>query len=68
MDAVSAEAVPADAGEPIEVPPRTKLCGRCRAPTECDPEDRLAAGVSFWLCPACHNALLGGTGRGRRRS
>jgi hypothetical protein len=65
--------VPAAAGDAEdavvdELPPRVKLCGRCRTPHDCDPAEQESPGVTFWLCPECHTRLLGGTGRGRSQA
>lgn len=56
----------ADAAVPSKTPLRIKLCGRCREPSEADQDGPPPVGVTFWLCPPCHDKLLGGTGRGRR--
>lgn len=45
---------------------RTRLCGRCRQPSERNPSDPPAAEAPWWLCPPCREALIGGVGRGHR--
>lgn len=45
--------------------PRTRLCGRCRKPSERDPADTREA-ADWFLCPPCRESLLAGTGRQRR--
>jgi hypothetical protein len=35
----------------------TRLCGRCRHAFPFD--DSTAPGPTWWLCPPCHEALLG---------
>lgn len=50
----------------VEAVSRTKLCGRCRKPFDRDPADPPAAEAPWWLCPPCHEALVGGVGRARR--
>ncbi len=49
-----------------EEAPRTRLCGRCRKPSDRDPAEPPAATPGFWLCPPCRDALIGGVGRGRQ--
>lgn len=66
MDVVENQADQAVAAGPREETPRMKQCGRCRAPFEADPEGPPPVGITFWLCPPCHEALLTGKGRGRR--
>jgi hypothetical protein len=45
---------------------RTRLCGRCRKVSDWNPDDPLAGEASWWLCPPCREALIGGVGRGRQ--
>jgi len=44
----------------------TRLCGRCRKPSDPDPADQPGHAANWFLCPPCRAALLGGTGRGRK--
>ena len=44
----------------------TRLCGRCRKPSDRDPTDRPGSTADWFLCPPCRQVLLGGTGRGRK--
>jgi hypothetical protein len=46
--------------------PRTRLCGRCRKPADWNPDDPAAGEATWWLCPPCREALIGGVGRGRQ--
>lgn len=46
--------------------PRTRLCGRCRKPSDWNPADPPAGEAAWWLCPPCREALIGGVGRGRQ--
>lgn len=66
MDIVPAEADEIVAAPASEGTARVELCGRCRKPSGNEQEGPPPAGVTFWLCPACHDKLLGGTGRVRR--
>jgi hypothetical protein len=44
----------------------TRLCGRCRKPSDRDPADLPGQAATWFLCPPCREVLLGGTGRGRK--
>jgi hypothetical protein len=44
---------------------RPRRCGRCRGTFAGDPTLDSSAEPEWWLCPPCHEALLGS---GRRRS
>ena len=44
----------------------TRLCGRCRKPSERNPADPPQVAAPWFLCPPCREALLGGIGRGRK--
>lgn len=57
-----ADVAQAEAG----IGPPFRLCGRCRQPSVCDPDDPTAAMVAWFLCQPCRVALLGNTGRGRQ--
>lgn len=46
----------------------SRLCGRCRKAFDRDPTDPHATDTAWWLCPPCHEALVGGVGRGRPSS
>jgi hypothetical protein len=47
----------------VEARPRPELaprqCGRCRQWFDGDPALHPGAIAAWWLCPACHTALLG---------
>jgi hypothetical protein len=50
----SAGPIPEDDGENVQP---TRLCGRCRHSFPFD--DSTEPGPKWWLCPPCHEALLG---------
>ena len=51
---------------PNEPAVRTRLCGRCRKPSDRDPAEPSGSVAIWFLCPPCRQKLLGGTGRGRK--
>ena len=59
---------PSEATQPLaEQSPAVRLCGRCRVEAPWDPDDPPAGTASWWLCPPCRAALLGGIGRARQQ-
>jgi hypothetical protein len=44
-------------------PPKLRQCGRCRQSFPADPTLPATAQSEWWLCPVCHDTLLGPTGR-----
>jgi hypothetical protein len=42
-----------------DVGPTTRQCGRCRKSFPSDPTLPLSVRLDWWLCPPCHEALLG---------
>jgi hypothetical protein len=48
--------------EPVptgDEPAAGRQCGRCRKTFEVDPTAHPTARQEWWLCPPCHEALLG---------
>jgi hypothetical protein len=39
--------------------PTTRQCGRCRKSFPSDPTLPLSVRLDWWLCPPCHDTLLG---------
>ena len=39
--------------------PTVRQCGRCRDSFPLDPTLPVSARLDWWLCPPCHDALLG---------
>jgi len=58
--------IPAVPAVDSEEAPRTRLCGRCRKPSAWNPDDPVAGEATWWLCPPCREALIGGVGRARQ--
>ena len=45
---------------PDEAPPvREHRCGRCQQMFPVDPDQHATAQLGWWLCPPCHQSLLG---------
>ena len=42
-------------------PAASRLCGRCRQSFPGDPTFPAGTQLDWWLCPSCHEALLGRT-------
>jgi hypothetical protein len=43
-------------------PPELHQCGRCRHSFPADPTLHATAQPEWWLCPSCHDKLLGPAG------
>jgi len=54
---------PAPEGPPDGAPVRERQCGRCQQKFPGDAALHASAQLGWWLCPPCHEKLLGHQGR-----
>jgi hypothetical protein len=52
-------------GSPAVASVRERRCGRCQLTFPCDAGQHASAQIGWWLCPPCHEKLLGHQGRAR---